>query len=49
VVETTTPPKRIAIIIKNQGRKVGVASRVGKSYILDMLKEMAMPTELTTD
>jgi hypothetical protein len=37
------------MVIKYQGRKVGVASRVGKSYVLDMPIESAMPVELVTD
>ena len=49
VVETTAPPERLAMIIKYQGCKVGVASRVGRSYVLDMPTERAMPAELTTD
>jgi hypothetical protein len=49
VVETTTPPEKIALVIKHQGRKVGVASRVRKSYVLDMPMERAMPAELVTD
>jgi hypothetical protein len=49
VVETTAPPKRMALVIKNHGRKVGVASRVGRSYILDMPTESAMPAGLATD
>ncbi len=28
---------------------MGVASRVGRSYVLDMLIESAMPAELVTD
>ncbi len=49
VVETTTPPEKMALVIKHQGRKVGIASRVGKSYVLDMPTERAMPAELVTD
>jgi hypothetical protein len=49
VVETTTLLKKLAIIIKDHGRKVGIASRVGKSYVLDMLIESAMPAKLLTD
>jgi hypothetical protein len=49
VVETTAPPKRMALVIKNHSRKVGVASRVGRSYILDMPTESAMPAGLATD
>jgi hypothetical protein len=49
VVETTAPPERKAMIIKDRGRRVGMASRVGKSYVLDMSTERAMPTELATD
>jgi hypothetical protein len=49
VVETTAPPKRMALVIKDHGRKVGVASRVGRSYILDMPTESAMPARLATD
>jgi hypothetical protein len=49
VVETTTPPGKMALIIKYQGRKVDVASRVGKLYILDMPMERAMPAKLVTD
>jgi 5'-3' exoribonuclease 2 len=49
VVETTAPPKRMALVIKDHGRKVGVASRVGRSYILDMPTESAMPAGLATD
>jgi hypothetical protein len=49
VVETTAPPEKTTMIIKYQGRKVGVASRVGKSYVLDMPAERAMPAELVTD
>jgi hypothetical protein len=36
VVETTVSPVQKALIIKCQGREVGVASRVGNSFILDM-------------
>ena len=49
VVETTTPPEKMALIIKYQGRKVDVASRVGKSYVLDMPTERVMLAELVTD
>ena len=49
MVETTTPPKRLAIIIKDYSYIVGVASRVGKLYILDILVEYAIPIELITD
>jgi hypothetical protein len=49
VVETTTPPEKMTLIIRYQGRKAGVASRVGKSYVLDMPTERAMPAELVTD
>ena len=46
MVETTAPPEKMALIIKDQGRKVGVASRVGRLYVLDILTERAMPVEL---
>ena len=49
MVETTTPPEKLAMIIKDRGRRVGVASRVEKSYVLNMLAERAMPIELITD
>jgi hypothetical protein len=49
VVETTTPPGKMALIIKYQGRKVGVASRVGKSYVLDIPTERAISAKLVTD
>jgi 5'-3' exoribonuclease 2 len=39
----------MALVIKDHGRKVGVASRVGRSYILDMPTESAMPARLATD
>ena len=37
------------MIIKDHGRRVGVASRVGKAYVLDMLVERAIPAEAVTD
>jgi hypothetical protein len=49
VVETTALPEKMALIIKHQGRKVNVASKVRKSYVLDMLTERAMLAELVTD
>ena len=49
VVETTAPPERMALIIKDQGYKVGVTSRVGRSYVLDMLTERVIPVELVTN
>ena len=49
VVEITSLPEKPAMVIKHQGRKVGVASRVGKSYVLDMPIESAMPAELVAD
>jgi hypothetical protein len=48
VVETTTLPQRKALVIKSQGRKVGVVSRVENSYILDILTESTMSVELVT-
>jgi hypothetical protein len=48
VVETTAPSQRKALVIKSQGRKVGVASRVENSYVLDILTESTMPAELVT-
>ena len=35
VVETTAPPAKKALIIRRHGRKVGVASRVGNTFVLD--------------
>ena len=49
MVETTAPLRRLALIIKDRGREVGVASRVGRLYVLDMLAESAMPVRLVTD
>jgi hypothetical protein len=49
VVKTITPPEKMALIIKYQGYKVGIASRVRKSYVLDMPMERAMPVKLVTD
>lgn len=39
VVETTAPPKKKTMVIKNQGRTVGVASRIGNAFLLDMQPE----------
>jgi hypothetical protein len=49
VVKTTTPLEKLAIIIKDYSRKVGIASKVGKSYVLNMLIESAMPIKLLTN
>jgi hypothetical protein len=49
VVKTTAPPGKMALIIKHQGRKVGVASKVRKLYVLDMPTERAMLAKLVTD
>jgi hypothetical protein len=49
MVKTITLPEKMALIIKHQGRKVSVISRVKKSYVLDMLTERAMPIKLVTD
>ena len=37
------------MIIKDHSQKVGIASRVRKSYVLDMLIEHAMPIKLVID
>lgn len=48
VVETTAPPARKGLIIKNQGRKVGRATRVGDTFVLDMPTDRSFPArELT--
>jgi hypothetical protein len=49
VVKTTTLLKKLAIIIKDYSYKVGIASRIGKSYVLNMLIESAMPIKLLID
>lgn len=43
VTETTISPARKALIISYQGRKVGVASREGDSFVLDMPADRAFP------
>lgn len=40
-VETTLPPRRKALIIKSHGRKVGIASRVGRAFVLDTATDSA--------
>jgi hypothetical protein len=49
VVKTTAPPGKMALIIKHQGRKVDVISKVRKSYVLDMPTECAILAKLVTD
>jgi hypothetical protein len=49
VVKTTIPLKKLAIIIKDYSRKVSIASKVGKSYVLNMLIESIMPIKLLTN
>ena len=49
MVETTSSPEKMAMIIKDHGRRVGIVSRVGNAYVLDMPAERAMPAELITD
>ena len=49
VVETTVPPARKALIIKHQGRIVGIASRIGDTFVLDMPIDRAFPVRQITD
>ena len=49
VVETTVPPLRKAMIIKDRGRQVGRASRVGNSFVLDRPTDAAFPVQEPTD
>ena len=49
VVETTAPPAKKALIIRRHGRKVGVASRVGNTFVLDRPADNALFTEEVTD
>jgi hypothetical protein len=48
-IETTIPPAKKALIVRYQGRKVGVASRVGDSFVLDQPTDKAYPVRLLTD
>jgi hypothetical protein len=49
MVETTTLSKKIALIIKYQGYKVGVTSKVRKSYMLNILMEYTILAKLVID
>jgi hypothetical protein len=49
VVKITTLLKKMALVIKHQGYKVGIVSRVGKLYVLDMPIKCAMLVKLVTD
>jgi hypothetical protein len=44
VVETTAPPAVRAMVIKHQGRTIGMATRVGNAFILDVPTDRAYPT-----
>ena len=48
-VETTVPPSRKALIVRYQGRKVNVASRIGDSFVLDMPTDRAFSVGDVTD
>ena len=48
-VETTVPPARKALIVRYQGRKVGTASRVGDTFVLDRSTDQAYPVRILTD
>lgn len=48
-VETTVPPAKKALIVKYQGRTVGMASRVGDTFILDVPTDRAFPAKLITE
>ena len=49
VTATTVLPARKALIISHQGRKVGVASRIGDVFMLDMPADQAFPAGEATD
>jgi hypothetical protein len=46
VVKTIIPLKKLVIIIKDYSCKVGIASRIGKLYVLNMLIKSAMLIKL---
>ena len=48
VVETTAPPAKNALVIKDQGKIVGIASRVKNSYVLCTPTDMAFPVRQVT-
>jgi hypothetical protein len=49
VVETTAPPEKKALLIKDHGRIVGMASRVRNAFVLDRPADSAFPAEDAAD